>query len=552
MYRDPDEVETKQPTVKTDPTAPARSAIRRQRTVRYSPNTRQPSLHTISSTSYRPGSSHGRTRAAADRRSLLEDIRRREGAPSHSSQHTATEIANLEAALHDYSSARAADMAYSRASQRSRFESGRAFLRDPLSYERPSERATIGRDTTVPEAPETVRARQPGYGGGIVDSVGQLDGEARNPGQNHWLTPPYSSAESPEGSPVHRSILPLDTTSLTPRFAPAHRLSNEATGEITVGAQTYASRQNSLALLAERIPPASEALIDEDRVFLANLAVELQAMINRTPDMLTAPYLAEEAAFLRHIETRLNLLLVNPTGDSTSNSLDDLPALRRMGHQQENAARRAAVQRQFRRSQRAHARQDTLDGLGDRQRSFSPDDDAWETMLTTITPDERVPSAHSSFTTATASATSRSTNSATSSYGTLVTIPSTYTDTEACPAESSVSDDDDDDDNDEVFDFIEEDWSVRGGGGGNATPRREVRRVDSSASNQTMLGDHPSHTEVLSRRLGRQRSEDEAYARLLRDAHEAELRHLESRLQRLERHSAEERAAGRLRPEERL
>lgn len=46
-----------------------------------------------------------------------------------------------------------------------------------------------------------------------------------------------------------------------------------------------------------------------------------------------------------------------------------------------------------------------IDGLGDRQRSASPDDerdDAWETLLTTITPDVNLPSTDSSFTSAAA------------------------------------------------------------------------------------------------------------------------------------------------------
>jgi hypothetical protein len=39
-----------------------------------------------------------------------------------------------------------------------------------------------------------------------------------------------------------------------------------------------------------------------------------------------------------------------------------------------------------------------LDGPRDRRRSFTPEDESWETLLTTITPDERLPSMHSSFT----------------------------------------------------------------------------------------------------------------------------------------------------------
>lgn len=52
-----------------------------------------------------------------------------------------------------------------------------------------------------------------------------------------------------------------------------------------------------------------------------------------------------------------------------------------------------------------------IDGLGDRQRSASPDDDdlgnAWETLLTTLTPDPNLPSAESSFTSNAATNSSR-------------------------------------------------------------------------------------------------------------------------------------------------
>lgn len=41
-----------------------------------------------------------------------------------------------------------------------------------------------------------------------------------------------------------------------------------------------------------------------------------------------------------------------------------------------------------------------VDGLGDRRRSYSPEDDFWATLRTTITPDEHLPSLNSSFTSA--------------------------------------------------------------------------------------------------------------------------------------------------------
>lgn len=45
------------------------------------------------------------------------------------------------------------------------------------------------------------------------------------------------------------------------------------------------------------------------------------------------------------------------------------------------------------------SREPVVDGLGDRERSLGPDDenDAWDTLLTTITPDANLPSANSSF-----------------------------------------------------------------------------------------------------------------------------------------------------------
>jgi hypothetical protein len=72
-----------------------------------------------------------------------------------------------------------------------------------------------------------------------------------------------------------------------------------------------------------------------------------------------------------------------------------------------------------------------VDGLGDRARSFSPDDN-WDTMLSTIAPDTTLPSADSSFTSAAASASfsaprsasGDSTSHSASSSRTHLTIPS--------------------------------------------------------------------------------------------------------------------------------
>jgi hypothetical protein len=63
-----------------------------------------------------------------------------------------------------------------------------------------------------------------------------------------------------------------------------------------------------------------------------------------------------------------------------------------------------------------------VDGLGDRDRSLSPDGDgAWETMFTTLTPDPQLPSAGSSFASASAATSASSTSD---SQGTSLTTMS--------------------------------------------------------------------------------------------------------------------------------
>jgi hypothetical protein len=92
-------------------------------------------------------------------------------------------------------------------------------------------------------------------------------------------------------------------------------------------------------------------------------------------------------------------------------SLRDLPPLRRMGR------RIADIE-----ARRLRGRAARLDGLGDRDRSLSPDGDgAWETMLTTLTPDPQLPSAGSSFASVSAATSASSTSD---SQGTSLTTMS--------------------------------------------------------------------------------------------------------------------------------
>ncbi|RJE20150.1 hypothetical protein PHISCL_07509 [Aspergillus sclerotialis] len=106
-----------------------------------------------------------------------------------------------------------------------------------------------------------------------------------------------------------------------------------------------------------------------------------------------------------------------PLDGPTDDPGPHVPLLRRVGERSVNEALRPN-------------REPVVDGLGDRQRSLSPeyhrgDDDAWETLLTTITPDVNRPSADSSFNSASASGTNAPRNgTTTNSSNNSQTLPS--------------------------------------------------------------------------------------------------------------------------------
>ena len=420
-------------------------------------------------------------RVLADRRSLLEDIRRQDRSAT-SSISTPTHAQDIEAE---------ADLAHSEASQRSRLESGRALLRDALSYERPGRRLRIPRQTASSEAPAATALWRPVGAEESGESQGSARAdEARSPRPQYLPTPPYTSGDVSYRSSQYVSSPPLGTALLTPRFAPAHRLD----GEDEVRAN--AVREEVLARLSSRM---AEMMDSGEGEHIAVHAAQIARMRDLNQDALTSEVREQEAAYLELVETRLELIRRVRDHD-----LAELPRLSRMGRPTRAISRRA----------RRHHHQSNLDGLGDRERSFSPDDDQWETMLTTIPPDERVPSAHSSFTSATMSSTSPSSNP-TSSYGTVMTTTSTNTEIEACPAEYSESEDDSLD----VFDA-------------------QVAQVEGQNN----------RIEALSQRLDQQRHRQEHLARRRRMLErEQELQQMEASLHRLERQLSEERlvAAGR-------
>ena len=331
MYREPEEVQSKA-TIKGDPTAPARSAIRRQQTVRHRNNhvSNRHRSHGIS-----PG---------VDRHALLNIIRRDHEtgpAPSHDARLSSSRDSEVEAA---------ANVARRHASDRTRIESDRAILRDPLSYERPAHRRH-GRQSALRyemQPPVPVRA----------DAIETPDSDEdmylrsrptgmRSPPPDYMPTPPYAVDDVVE---TQTSVPPTGSATLTPRFAPAFRFEDPN--------ELYHTEQQRRS---------------------------------RRPHM------------------------PGPPGPYPSRG----PPLRRNRHRDMYAS---ATEYSPRPSV------DAADGLGDRRRSFSPEESTWETLLTTITPDERLPSAHSSFTSATAPTSSLSSNSASSS-ATLSTAPSSRSDT---------------------------------------------------------------------------------------------------------------------------
>ena len=476
MFCEPHAVDSKA-TVKADPTAPARSAIRRQRTVRYSPNVRDHQSTLSALLSHGQNRSQGPMRVLADRRSLLEDIRRQDRSAT-SSISTPTNTQQVEAE---------ADLAHSEASQRSRLESGRALLRDALSYERPGRRRRIPRQTAFSEAPAAMALWRPvgAEDSGELQTSARAD-EARSPTPRYLPTPPYTSGDTSNRSSQYGPSPPLGTALLTPRFAPAHRLD----GEDEVRAN--AVREEVLTRLSSRM---AEMMDSGEREHIAIHAAQIARMRDLDEEALTSEVREQEAAYLELVETRLELMRRVRDHD-----LAELPRLRRMGRPTRAISRR---------TRRQH-NQSNLDGLGDRERSFSPDDDQWETMLTTIPLDERVPSAHSSFTSATMSSSSTSPSSnPTSSYGTMITAPSTNTDIEACPADYSDSEDDSID----AFDA-------------------QVAQVESQAN----------RVEALPQRLDQQQYREEHLVRRRRILErEQELQQMEANLHRLERQLSEER-----------
>ena len=303
MFVEPESSPTKS-ALKSDPTASARSTIRRP-TVRYQSHTRD---HTISSRQRTDG------RNSVIHRSSLLDIIRRDHQRNYQREagepldHTATEplAADIEAAT----------QARNAASNRRRVHDGRALLRDALSYEHPSRRMRqqpgesalrfeVGTNAPSPVPGETIFMRSP------FDAQNANQTALHNQGANTMPSPPYTSGDQSARSSLTSSTSPPRSATLTPHFPPAYGHDN--------------------------LQPERESYVRSSRI----------------RDFRDLPQL--------------------DTPHSTHSTSTYGPRI------------------------------EMVDGLGDRQRSVTPELNHWETLLTTITPDERLPTPDSSFTSANAS-----------------------------------------------------------------------------------------------------------------------------------------------------
>ncbi|KAL8674278.1 MAG: hypothetical protein Q9168_001345 [Polycauliona sp. 1 TL-2023] len=308
MFREPVPEVTKSIGKSGDPTAPARSSIRRRRSVRYPTHAlrdRQSSHHAHS---HRHDGHPGDALRVRDRARVL------------STRSNAERALNVEIA---------ADQAHAEASRQRRLESGRAILRDALSYEHTQQPTNMPTDDPYPSTsmrPPTPSSasygllsrhsrRRPavpdiGREGSALERRAELN---QAPPPAYIPSPPYTSAGNSDGSSPDVSQSLHTAASLTPRFAPAHVL-------------------------------AQIEALDQPRVQ------------HRQP--------SHEDAI------------------ASDSMLDDFPPLHRV-HRRHTPDRRRLPHGE-------------VDGLGDRWRSVSPDTDPWEILLSTMPPDERLPSTSAS------------------------------------------------------------------------------------------------------------------------------------------------------------
>ncbi|KAL8944048.1 MAG: hypothetical protein Q9211_000754 [Gyalolechia sp. 1 TL-2023] len=308
MFREPEAVEQKA-VGKLDPTVPARSSIRRQRSVRYAAR------------NHRDRTSSSRPRLRRQYERLLQQISDTERGHALAAELHAERALNIETS---------ANQAHAEASRRRRRESGRATLRDALSYEHPHQSMSMQRGHSYalsmmrPPIPSTASSTNP-FRSSLRRPVNEHEVSTYRPrlGESppaYIPSPSYiSGLRSDSSSPD--ALRPANgAASLTPRFAPGHFLPN--------------------------IDSVTEQ-------------VQLPRRLSDHADMAS--------------------------DESTMNELSPL-----------RQASRSRVVRPSRETHPQSLMHNVVDGLGDRWRSVSPEEDFWDTLLSTMPPDDRLPSSTSS------------------------------------------------------------------------------------------------------------------------------------------------------------
>lgn len=310
MFREPEPADVRK-VVTTDPTAPARSSIRRQRSVRYSsrnPRDQAPPFHP-------------RSHRRHDR--FLEAMSRHENGVRPSAERAiAIEVT--------------ANQAHAEASRRRRLESGRATLRDALSYEPPRQSLYLLSD---------------------------------HPYALNMVRPPLPpSASPPRPSRRSRQRPVIWENAPTRHLSPRPRTGRARTPPTYIPSPPYTS--------GDRTNRSSPDTLES--------ATRPASLTSRSSPAHALPSINSVTGL-----ARLRQHEVNPVGAMTDDSMrNELPPLRRVSRH--NRPSRSHWEG-FSETSRNHG----VDGLGDRWRSVSPDDESWDTLLSTMPPDERLPSSAS-------------------------------------------------------------------------------------------------------------------------------------------------------------
>ncbi|KAL9607009.1 MAG: hypothetical protein Q9167_008035 [Letrouitia subvulpina] len=352
----------------------------------------------------------------------------------------------------------AANLAHAEASLRRRFDNGRAILRDALSFERRGDSINIPAEGTYAIIPR----RPP--------------------------TPPSPYNRSPPPRIGHRSLVRYN-------YDPVPRPNRSAGGARSPPPEYIPSPPYTLGDASDQssslqdLPSSSEVSSFTRRFAPAHPPSRIQEL--EEPDQTHSEHEWPE-----------------------TDAMDVMPPLVRVNRR--GARETASIPR----GPRTRARDD-LDGLGDRERSLSPEpeEDSWETLLSTVTPDEHLPSLHSSFTSAAASASSFPSSEELAYYGSL-----------AYPHSSDRNDpflnacentDSDDSELDEGVVPISDITRRR------ANLRDDGQTLD-NASGETRNGSSRDHQAALPTNRG------------LRETHEDLIRQMRAELNRLRRHFPEE------------